>query len=478
PCAPANGLCANAILVSSATTPFSTIGAVTDGPADSPNPPCTVVNQDIWFKYTASCSGTTTVSLCSANYDTAMAVYQGWGCSPLGVRLTCNNDFCGTASQVSFSSLSNGQYLIRVGGNGSASGTGTMAVTCIPTGSGACCMPNHTCTVMTMSQCQTAGGTYSSGQPCSPVTCPPPANDLCANAILVTTEYTAFDTTAAQTDGNVEAGCPAINQDLWYRYNAICDGTLEIRLCEGTAFDAALAVYLGCSCPTSGNLIACDDDGCGVLNGPPRLAITAVNGQCYLIRIGGKGTAAGPGIMHIGCVPTGMGACCHSDMTCSITTQPNCSGSGDIFTAGDICSPAACTAPVGNACAGDMNGDCWVNGNDIPLFVQVLLGNQGPNVYPCRADLNGDGAQNEADVGPFVAKLLTAPSCNCCRGDLNYNGTIDLSDVQLLVNAILTPPSPCGADFWTADLNGDNSVNGLDIQPFVTALINGVNCAP
>ncbi|MEE9211042.1 MAG: hypothetical protein V3U29_00125, partial [Phycisphaeraceae bacterium] len=66
PDALANDNCANAIAVSSGTTNFSTLNATTDGP-DEPAL-CTFfayshVESDIWYRYTAPCTGDVTVSL-------------------------------------------------------------------------------------------------------------------------------------------------------------------------------------------------------------------------------------------------------------------------------------------------------------------------------------------------------------------------------------------------------------------------------
>jgi len=440
PCAPANGLCANAILVSSATTPFSTIGAVTDGPADSPNPPCTVVNQDIWFKYTASCTGTGTTLLCGATYDTAIAVYQGWNCSPLGIRVACNNDACGTASSASFATTSNAPYLIRVGGNGSATGSGVMTVACVPTGSGACCMVDHSCTVLTQSQCQAAGGTYTSGRPCSPITCPGPTNDFCGNAILISSSITGFTTFGATTDGPSDTPnppCTNVNQDVWFQYNATCDGQVTASLCGGTAYNAAMAVYAGCNCASLGAPIGCDNDSCGA-GAASSVTVSVANGQCYLIRIGGEGSAAGTGQLAISC------------------------------------------GSAGNSCAADMNHDCWVDSSDVALFVHALVGDVVNPSGTCSADMNGDGVADGRDIAPFISRFLVG-SC-CCPGDVNGDHLINGLDIQSFVNAMMGPPAPCIASYDAADVNHDGVVDLSDLGSgsgdglFIDKLLSGSIC--
>jgi hypothetical protein len=120
---PGNDACANAAPITNGLTPFTTLGATTDGPGDCP------VGQDIWFVYTANATGNVTVSTCAgATFDTALSVYSGFSCPP-GARLACNDNTCGLQSQVSFSGVQGQMYLIRVGGSGMSSGTGTLTVT-------------------------------------------------------------------------------------------------------------------------------------------------------------------------------------------------------------------------------------------------------------------------------------------------------------------------------------------------------------
>ncbi|HMN97158.1 MAG TPA: hypothetical protein PKC43_11770 [Phycisphaerales bacterium] len=129
-----NDDCDDAIEILDGTTPFVTSGATTDGP---PLPAgcnegfgLTFVN-DIWYFYTATCTGTLTVSTCgAATYDTRLAAYTG-ACGALDL-VACNDDGPGCPG---FTSIMNvpvvcgTTYLIRVGGFG-GSGSGTLTLTC------------------------------------------------------------------------------------------------------------------------------------------------------------------------------------------------------------------------------------------------------------------------------------------------------------------------------------------------------------
>ncbi len=116
---------------------FSTVGATTDGPTEANLGFCCgdlQVNQDVWFLYTASCSGTASVSLCGSNYDTKVAVYTGTAC-PTGpnTAIAGNDDStqCNSAqSYTTFPCTEGSQYLIRVGGYLGNVGTVHMLVGC------------------------------------------------------------------------------------------------------------------------------------------------------------------------------------------------------------------------------------------------------------------------------------------------------------------------------------------------------------
>ncbi|MBK6912066.1 MAG: choice-of-anchor J domain-containing protein [bacterium] len=94
---------------------------------------------DIWFLYTAPGTGVLEVSTCDqADFDTRMAVYSdGTGSAPACPTtnddfLGCNDDGAGCGgftSRLTFNITSGVSYLIRVGGFGTESGTGTVTFT-------------------------------------------------------------------------------------------------------------------------------------------------------------------------------------------------------------------------------------------------------------------------------------------------------------------------------------------------------------
>jgi hypothetical protein len=121
-----NDNCQNAKLIGNVTgLAFDTSDATFDGPGRCMTSP------NIWYIYTAICTGETTVSLCGSSYDTRLAVYNGGGCNPSESRLIeCNDDYCGWQSEITFDVTAGQQYLIEVGGFGDNTGQGIISVSC------------------------------------------------------------------------------------------------------------------------------------------------------------------------------------------------------------------------------------------------------------------------------------------------------------------------------------------------------------
>jgi hypothetical protein len=146
------------------------------------------------------------------------------------------------------------------------------------------------------------------------VGCEPGAavNDACADAILIEEGSTPFDTTGAGTDGPAHAACLSfgdnqVNQDIWYRFVADCDGELTVSTCGTADFDTRLAAYEGTECPvTDERLLGCNDDGPVCPDFTSLLVVQVEAGQSYLIRVGGFGVSEGAGMLSVTCeIPGG-----------------------------------------------------------------------------------------------------------------------------------------------------------------------------
>lgn len=142
-------------------------------------------------------------------------------------------------------------------------------------------------------------------------------NDLCGGLVGYLPLVDGFTnvTTIGATGAGVGLSCDGslFTNDIWFTYEAPCDGLVSMNLCFGANFDSLIAVYEGCEfagpdflCDT-GTLVACDDDGCGTSGGGSKLSFVAAAGDCFRVRIGGYTGAQGTGILLIDCTPYCMG---------------------------------------------------------------------------------------------------------------------------------------------------------------------------
>lgn len=310
-----NDNCADATAISDGTFPFDTTGATTDGP-DEPAL-CfafgdSQVGSDIWFDYTATCTGLGTVSLCGSGFDTKVAIYDGNVCPTVSSAVACNDDFCALQSQVSFATVAGNHYLIRVGGYNGATGSGTMTVSCL--GGGA------------------------------------PANDSCADASLIACGGTASgDTTFATTDGadpNFDCAFGGPQQggnSVWYRFVAT-GNTATAALC-GSGFDTMVQILDG-SCGAFVSL-ACNDDSCGGTLQSQATAAGLTPGNTYYIEIAGWNGASGSYNLSLSCQDVGP---CNG----TAENEPDCGGGG-----------------AGGAGVDTVNGGC---NSSPPVFSPITCG--------------------------------------------------------------------------------------------------------
>lgn len=130
-----------------------------------------------------------------------------------------------------------------------------------------------------------------------------PSNDNCADAIAIgTISNEDFSNIGATTDGplHLDSPCPgsgvpeldSIYNDIWYLYTAEFTGLTSFSLCGNADFDTKIAVYnAGATCPvTDEDLLNCNEDGANCIGATSELVFSAVEGESYLLRIGGFGT--------------------------------------------------------------------------------------------------------------------------------------------------------------------------------------------
>lgn len=196
---------------------------------------------DLWHAYTPSNSGTATISLCGSEFDTTLAVFNS--CN--GNELACNDDFCGTQSEIVLEVVGGQTYLVRVAGFNNQTGNYSLLATLAPD------LPGDSC-----------------------------------NDAIVVSENTVYSGNTTGATGSASSSCSSNDTaDLWHAYTASGNGTATISLC-GSSFDTTLSVWNACG----GSELACNDDGCGVQS---EIAMSIQQGQTYLVRVAGFEGAAG-----------------------------------------------------------------------------------------------------------------------------------------------------------------------------------------
>ncbi|MHC4990271.1 MAG: hypothetical protein ACYTGC_04755, partial [Planctomycetota bacterium] len=441
---PDNDDCANAEVITDGATGFDTEGATTDGPA---HPECDnfgddQVNQDIWFDYVATCTGQLTISTCGdANFDTRIAAYAGSGCPATQENLLgCNDDSPGCAgftSELMIVVLEGESYKIRLGAFGDGVGQGQLSLNCIEAGT----VPN----------------------------------DLCNNAIEIFEGQTPFDTTGATTDGSPhdDGVCPEfffgddqIYNDIWYEYTATCSGELFVSMCGEVDFDTRLAVYENSGCPVfDADLLACNDDapGCGEAS---ELAVAVVEGESYLIRVGGFSLAEqGPG-------------------TLSLSFQPVLLLEADTPSGGYMMGETVTVElHMLNLCGNPAAGFQAFLSYD-PALLSFVSGTYTPTPFGLHilapisasmgdidlaAGINQLGGQKPTTDDALLATLTFTAAVDLCRADLDFRTSKPPTRITDVDGNELSPLLLIDDPLCLADLNGDGVVNVDDLVILILA---------
>jgi hypothetical protein len=240
---------------------------------DDTNLPCTGENtiyRGVWYRFTATATGTATVDTCGSDFDTKLVVFSGT-CGAL-TNLGCNDDFCGLQSSVSFPCAAGSTYLVCAGGYGGHGGNLQIRAYSV---CAAGALGNDTC----------AGATY----------------------LLDSQSYTALNTACATDDTNVV--CAGIMyRGVWFTYTPTVSGNATVDTC-GSDFDTKIVIFSG-ACGALAQ-IGCNDDtsACG---GVPTLqssfTFPCTAGTTYRICAGGYGGQLGNLMIRAYSVCTGTPA--------------------------------------------------------------------------------------------------------------------------------------------------------------------------
>jgi hypothetical protein len=281
------------------------------------------VSNDVWFEFTAFCTGPLTMNTCAGtDFNTRISLYDAsGGCPTSGTpAFACNDDGCGTGSSISTFALAGQTFIVRVGSPDGSFGDGILRI-----------------------ECNGQGG---------------PPNDECVDAESLSDGITQVSTAGATSSGIDDVlGCstssgPSVDADLWYLYQTSCTGLLTIATC-GSDFDTRISIYdASVGCPSSGSAsYACNDDACG---SGSQITAPVLEGQLLLIRLGSSDGATGDAQILIDCDP--FETPCPEDVD----------GNGTIDGADLGLLLGAWGTPDSDA---DINGDGTVNGADLGLLL-------------------------------------------------------------------------------------------------------------
>jgi hypothetical protein len=136
---PANDECATATAIANGSFPLNTVSANDSAvtiPASCLDGAGVNCYNDVWFRYTAPCTGTATLSTCgSANFDTRIVMYATSTCPTAATPVFACNDDTFTCSPTTTTTLAaevtaGTVYYVRVGSKANSGGTGTLNVSC------------------------------------------------------------------------------------------------------------------------------------------------------------------------------------------------------------------------------------------------------------------------------------------------------------------------------------------------------------
>ncbi|MCB9855564.1 MAG: hypothetical protein H6818_07725 [Phycisphaerales bacterium] len=389
PIMPINDGCGGAIVAFDGATPVDLTNATHSGLAscgDFPFGGATnqEVNNDLWYEYVASCTGTLFVDTCGSTFDTRLAVYDVDCNAILGGALPveCNDDHgnttemdtgntCveGLAASLSIPVTSGNTYLVRVGSFSQAAQTAmfNLNIACVAGGNGSCCLADGNCVDVTggVTECSGLGGTYNgdgsscatticggacclangscvdamtgsdcvdniggtyqgNGTSCATTSCPqpPPSNDSCANALAVSTGTTVgVNNCGASMTDDLEASCRAASdRDVFYSWVADCTGDATIDT-EGSVLTNNDTVLSVYETSCGGAEVACNDD-IGFPNFLSSVTFPVTSGSTYIIRVAGwDADECGDIVLNIACSPAGFGSCCLGDGSCVDVTN-------------------------------------------------------------------------------------------------------------------------------------------------------------
>jgi hypothetical protein len=122
---------------------------------------------------------------------------------------------------------------------------------------------------------------------------------------------------------------------------------------------------------------------------------------------------------------------------------------------------------------GDINGDYYVNFNDLEKLFSVWLvsGCSQPGTDCLDADIDSSGTVNINDYSLLIDNWLASPPCGSSAnpwkpGDLNRDCTLNFKDIAIFAEEWVNSCDKLNWQCRQADTNFDNTVNFQDLANF------------
>lgn len=216
---------------------------------------------DVVYMLQLPCDYQVTVSSCGSNFDTQIFVYGAYSCGSVAWLAGCNDDFCGTQSQVSFTATGGQLYMIVLEGYATAWGNFVLNVT----------------------------GSASGAQ----------GNAQCPGYQITTLPYFTYGATWCGGD-DVNPTCQSNDgQDVHWYWTSPYNQSMRARTCYNS-FDTILEVKYGGACPGSFSVGCNDDYACQGDALASRVVFNAVAGITYYIHMDGYNGAEGIASLELG----------------------------------------------------------------------------------------------------------------------------------------------------------------------------------
>jgi hypothetical protein len=387
-----------------------------------PTPTGAVGGHSVWYAYTPTSSGSTTIDTCLSAFDTLLGVYTGSNLALLD-PVVQDDDGCGPGSTVTFDAVAGTQYWIEV--DGKAGATGEIAL--------------HW------------------GQH--------PANDNFAASQAIAGPTGSL--VGTNVEATADAGGPATlvgsstqPRSVWYSYAATTTGYLTVDTC-GSNFDTVLAAYTGAAVDAL-TLQAENDDATNCTWTASRIGFAVTAGTTYRILVdsfaGQTGSIALAWKLAVKPGAPVIGTATRANASLSVTFGAPASDGGGAITG----YTASCTSSNGGV-SGAKSG---------PKTPIVVTGLTNGKRYTCKV-----AAINAAGTGPQswasnVVTPATVPSAPAAPAAIAGSSTVALTWVAPATNGapisgyVVTP-------FVGTVAQAPRVFNSAALSHTITGLVNG-----